>query len=91
MITGNKIIIYFLFCHILINCDNSQKKEKINFKCNADRIESKPIPATNYLPYPENLKNKRALDGDGFKDFNIYLDLVNFYYEAGEYNIYQNI
>ena len=91
MINGNIILTYFLFCYILINCDNSQKQKKNKFKCNADRIESEPIPANNFLPYPKHLKKKRGLDGDGFKDFNIYLDLYNFYYEAGEYNIYENI
>ena len=75
----------------MINCENSQKEEKIKYKCNSDIIEPKPIYATNYLPYPKNLKYKRALDGNTFKDFNIYLDLYNFNHEAAKYNIYNNI
>ena len=68
-------------------CDISQKNKKIKFRCNADRIEPKPIPAKNSFPIPKYLKNKRALGSDDFKDFNIYLDLINFEIEAEQYNI----
>ena len=84
MLTDKKILICFLVCIILIQCTKSPVKNKIKFRCNADKIESDPITATKILPSPKNLKNKRTLDGEGnqFKDFNIYLDLVNFYNEA---------
>ena len=90
MFTGIKILIYFEIFSIVI-CENIGRKEKIKFKCNADKIESKPIPAKNFLPKPKNLKEKRKLDGDGFKDFNIYLDLLNFEEESTTYSISNNV
>lgn len=87
MITGKKIFIYVLFYLIFAICCTIKKDKKIKFKCNSDKIESKPMPAKNSFPIPKNVKFKRVLDSNGFKDFNIYLDLVNFEHEAGVYDI----
>ena len=87
MLTDKKILFYFLFFIILVKCSKHNEKQKMKFKCNADKIESNPNPATKSLPSPKNLRNKRTLNGDDFKDFNIYLDLVNFNNEAELYGI----
>ena len=81
-----KLLICLLFLSVII-CGNVGKYTKTNFKCNADKIESKPIPANIILPKPKNLNKKRILDADGFKDFNIYLDLLNFEEESNTYGI----
>ena len=90
MLNEKKILIYFLFCLSFVICSKLNKKTKHLFRCNPDKIEPMPIPLKYAKPLPKNLKDKRALDGDGFKDFKIYLDLENFNHEADEYKIDDN-
>ena len=90
MFNGIKLLIYFLFYFSVINCNKFHKKEKKKYRCNSDKLEPKPIGAKNSIPISKNIKDKRHLDSDGYKDFNIYLDLENFNYEADLYNIDNN-
>ena len=90
MLNEKKILIYFLFCLSFVICSKLNKKTKHLFRCNPDKIEPMPIPLKYAKPLPKNLKDKRALDGDGFKDFKIYLDLENFNHEANTYGIDDN-
>ena len=93
MITDKKSLIYFLLLISLVSCGTSQKNKEIKFRCNSERIEPKPIPIPeNYsVPIPKSIKKKRALEPEEFKDFNIYLDLLNFEQEAQEYGIPNDI
>ena len=88
---NGKKLIFFLFLISLIICEKNQRKRKPVFKCSPDTKKPIPIPAQNILPIDKkSLKNKRTLDSDGFKEFNIFLDLENFNYEAAQYNINEN-
>jgi hypothetical protein len=89
MITEKKSLIYFLLLISLASCGTSQKKKEIKFRCNSERIEPKPIPIPEKysVPIPTDIKKKRALETEVFKDFNIYLDLENFEQEAQVYGI----
>ena len=86
-----KFIIYFSLFFILINCNQFPEKLKPIFRCNADSIKSTPIIINTTLPMESKNSNyKRTLDNidkDGFKDFNIYLDLLNFEDEIIKYNL----
>jgi len=86
-----KFIIYFSIFFVLINCNQFQEKLKPIFRCNVDSIKSDPIIINTTLPMESNnSKHKRSLDNidkDGFKDFNIYLDLLNFEDEIIKYNL----
>ena len=74
------INIFFLFFLPI----NTSKNNSIFFKCGVDERQAKPLPATNMIP----IKNdKRKLDSDGFKDFNIYLDLKNIKIGINRYNL----
>ena len=86
-----KILIFFLFYLCSVTCNKLHKKLKRAFRCKPDETKPIPIPETNILPYPKNIKNKRNLDADGFKDFNIYLDLENFNNETQFYEIDPNV
>ena len=72
--------IYFLFSFI-VSSELKNDSLKI-YKCEIDKEEPIPISPKNIVPFnPKNIKNKRILDNideDGFKDFNIFLDLYNF-------------
>ena len=90
LIYSRGIYISYLLFFILVNC-NERKTEPI-FRCGVDTIKSIPKMASNILPII-NLTDKRILsnnnntDEDGFKDFNIYLDLNNFDYELNLYHL----
>ena len=90
IINEKKNFIFILFYIFSITSQKPYKNIKTKFKCKLDKTKSLPIPASNILPYPKNLKNRRNLDSDGFKDFNIYLDLENFNHEADNYGINDN-
>ena len=54
------------------------QKEKFFFKCGKNNLTTKPIKSKHRVPKDStNIKYKRQLDADGFKEFNIYLDLTN--------------
>ena len=85
--TNYNIFFLFLFSLLLIYTNESPVKMKPIFKCGSDKTEPIPKLATEILP----IKNpKRVLDNvdqDGFKEFNIFLDLNNFDYEVELYNL----
>ena len=87
LINGKKLLFYFLLYFSLINCNKFKRKKEKLFKCNSDKLEPKPIKAKNFIPISKSIKDKRHLDSEGFKDFNIYLDLFNFNHEVELYNI----
>ena len=90
VVNGIKLII-FLFLISLIICEKNQRKHKPVFKCSPDTKKPILISSQNILPIDKKtLKNKRTLDSDGFKEFNIFLDLENFNHEAEQYNINEN-
>ena len=65
-----EIILLSLAIFQMINCE-----EKRHFyRCGVDDEEVKPIPATNFVTVK---KDKRSLEDKKFKDFKIYLDLIN--------------
>ena len=85
------VFIIFSFSFLLIYCNQNNKRKGFIHKCNADLIEPIPILAKNILPIDKKNQNyKRTLDNidkDGFKDFNIHLDLLNFEDEIIKYNL----
>ena len=80
--------IYILFLFSLAFCIQDLEKQRPKFKCRFDEYKINPQPSTIIIPDEkrENIKNF-ASDNEVFKDFNIYLDLENFYYELEEYDI----
>ena len=53
-----------------------------------DNFTPIPLSSSNLLPLNEKeTKSKRSLDSNGFKDFNIFLDLKNFEDEVKKYNL----
>ena len=49
------------------------------YRCGEDNFEPIPLSSENIAPLKNDGKKfKRLLDVDGFKDFDIYLDLLNF-------------
>ena len=57
-------------------------------RCGNDNIAPIPLSYKNLLPFNEkDKKSKRSLDSDGFKDFNIFLDLNNFNDEIKLYHL----
>ena len=74
---------------ILLTCLNSIKtlqENNFGYKCNHDGFKNQIKYATNIIKN-ENPNKIFALNSDGFKTFNIYLDLYNLDYEATKYNI----
>ena len=83
-----KILTFYIFFICLISITQSQGNKNQKFRCNFDSIKKEPIFA-NYSS-PKNSTYKRILDpvdSDGFKKFNIYLDLVNLEEEIKQYNL----
>ena len=80
--------IYILFLFSLAFCIQDLQMQGPKFKCRFDEYKINPQPSTIIIPDEkrENIKNF-ASDNEVFKDFNIYLDLENFYYELEEYDI----
>ena len=71
----------FLFLFFIVS--GELKKDTLNiYKCGIDKVKPILLTSKNILPIdPNNIKYKRSLDNidaDGFKDFNIFLDLKNF-------------
>ena len=61
------------------------------YRCGEDPIKPIPLSEENIKPFDKNNPYYRRtlgnVDEDGFKDFNIYLDLMNFNYEVVKYNL----
>ena len=68
-----KETILFLLLFSLFQILNSQDNQ-IFYRCGVDDDNFEPLPATNFVPIVED---KRKLNDDEFKDFHIYLDLIN--------------
>jgi hypothetical protein len=84
-----KIFSFYIFFICLISIIESQDNKIPKFRCNFDSIKKEPIYAS--YSSPKNSSYKRSLeypvDSDGFKKFNIYLDLVNLEEEIKQYNL----
>ena len=77
------LILFFSFFLLIIICEMPKKEER--YKCGIDKFQAVPIPATNISPLVQNNQNNgRLLDSDGFKEFEIFLDLVNLNYEIDQ-------
>ena len=50
------------------------KENQTMYRCGVDDKKIIPMPSTNFIPIK---KDKRKLSNDDFKDFNIFLDLIN--------------
>ena len=67
--------------------DDSDNPNPIT-KCGKDNFTPIPLSNKNLLPLNEKeTKSKRSLDSNGFKDFNIFLDLKNFDDEIKKYHL----
>ena len=75
-----KFILHLIFNLQLIYCSKNQEF----YRCGADDKRIAPILAKNAYPIDES---KRKLNGEEFKDFNIYLDLINIKKGINYYNL----
>ena len=81
-----KFTIFFLIFISLIACDQSYNTSISGYKCGIGTF--KPIEASNAIPInPQTKRTLGNVDQDGFKDFNICLDLCNFEEEIIQYNL----
>ena len=84
-------IYFFLVYFSGIFCSKNSKNDFIIYKCGADNIDFNPKPSTLIAKIDyENPEYRRILDNideDGFKNFNIYLDLYNFEDEIIKYKL----
>ena len=88
LVLFEKKIFLFFIISVLINCNQFQRELNPIFRCKADFIMPPPIQNQNILPIDINYKrNLDNTDVDGFKDFNIHLDLLNFEDEVKLYNL----
>ena len=79
-----KILIYLLFMFQIIN---TIENKTFLFRCGADDDTRIPKPATNSIPIE---KDRRKLDNSDFKDFHIYLDLINIKNDIRKYHLEEN-
>ena len=75
-----QIILLELYIFQIINC----LEKRYFYRCGVDDEEVKPIPATNYVTTE---KDKRRLGDGEFKDFKIYLDLINVKNDIVKYHL----
>ena len=80
MKTNNFISFLIIYIFQLIYCQNN----KILYRCGADDDKTKPLPMTNFIKIK---KDKRNLNDGEFKDFHIYLDLINIKNDIKKYNL----
>ena len=83
-------IIFFL----LLLIDNTSERDKIIYKCGKNDLKIKPQTTKISIPIDKNnTLYKRRLDSDGFKSFNIYIDLTNIKRGIKKYNLnkYENL
>jgi len=85
------LILFFLIYFSPILGSKDIKNNFISYKCGADNIDLKPKPATLMTKIddrdPEYQRRLETIDEDGFKKFNIYLDLYNFEDEIIKYKL----
>ena len=82
------ILIYFILCLAFIFCGKTLNDSNYEFRCGSNDFNPTPFYPQTIAPLKEdNKKYKRLLDSDGFKDFNIYLDLNNFNEEVKKYKL----
>ena len=80
--------IYYILFLALILCEPATENSNTRFKCGKDNFKPIQLPLNAVVPSKKsNLKYRRTLDSDGFKDFNIFLDLNNFDDEVKKYNL----
>ena len=73
---------------MIINNINSEEPNHIFYKCGINENEMIPKVIENQIKIDNNSSLfKRRLDSDGFKAFNICLDLFNIEYEIEKYNL----
>ena len=85
---SRKNFIYFLFLFVTISCDKTEDSVGPIYKCGINKSNQIPLPSNNIIPLTgDKEKYKRSLDSNGFKDFNIHLDLLNFYDEVKKYHL----
>ena len=85
-----KYLLLILINILIIKNINSEERELL-YKCLVDKYKIIPKVAKNSIPidYNNPLYKRRLdnIDPDGFKKFNIYLDLENIKYEVELYNL----
>lgn len=80
--------IYFILYLTIIFCNQTENNQNNMLRCGNDKFKPIPVPLNSVAPLnKKNLKYKRTLDSDGFKEFNIFLDLKNFDDEIKKYNL----
>jgi len=86
-----KIVVYFLIFICLITCEEFNNTSIPNYRCGIDTFEPIEVSISRSIPInTQNSNSKRTLDNvdqDGFKEFNICLDLCNFEDEILKYNL----
>ena len=89
----NRFIIFIIHTFLLTN--TSEEEEQIMYKCGKSNLKIKPQKAKNpiLIKHNNNSHSKRKLDNDGFKEFNIYMDLTNIKQGIKTYNLkkYENL
>ena len=86
-----KVVVLLIIFSFLIILINSQDEETFTqYRCGVDLHEHIPKPATSIQVEEDNPQLRRRLrnvDSDGFKKFNIYLDLFNIEKELKQYKL----
>ena len=77
---STKIVLLVLFIFHMIKA----QERKEFYRCGVDDELFKPKPASNFVPIESD---KRRLDDGEFKDFNIYLDLINIKKDIKQFNL----
>ena len=67
-----KILLLILYIFQMNNCE----EKKYLYRCGVDDKDITPLPATNFIPIDKGKKDRRLNDVE-YKDFHIYLDLLN--------------
>jgi len=82
------LVMYFLVFISLMHCTQSYNISIPNFRCGLDVFKPIEVSKENIIPiYPQSKRILDNIDKDGFKDFNIYLDLCNFEEEVINFNL----
>ena len=80
--------IYLILCLCIIFCSKAGNNSNSIFRCGEDDFKPIPLSPDYIVPLKDgDQKIKRQLDSNGFKDFKIYLDLLNFDDEVKKYNL----
>ena len=76
-----EIIFLIIVIFKTINCQENQ----VFYRCGVDDQQIRPIPIENVLPFQDD--DRRLDNEDEFKDFNIYLDLINIKNDIVKFNL----